>query len=1081
MLRIPPSLLALAVILLTAAPAESGVVHTYDLTTKDWYARTDELYFAASLQGVVNRDAARLFLYTQEWRPGNSFQTDPHNWTPFTLSGPASITNEAGYPTANNPGLKLDRSTLTTTANAGMELALHPNTRYKIDVKGRTTGANVYGRVEYTRGGIHYYLGTDGSWSPSNHHAVFWLSGTTAWTQRIFSFTTPPDQTIYRYRFFSDSGTGIGYVDHCYLDPDLYQDKWIMDLISGDNELLSPYGDFTPWTGVDGASHDTTAGAGAGNDSSRIALARTGVNTPSMTYPMMLQPDSTYTIHAAASMAGAHVFVSLRYNRNGTTIALGPAGDWAANHHTLEWTQATAGYEVKSVTFTTPPGVASYEIRVYSDAGSGTSWVDDVGITEAGWLKGETLQPIATLGSLIDTFRSDINGVVVWDPNVGATLNVATTVAGVSDLVIVKAGTTVYTTAVVTKGLPIVVDLRNRFTGTGTIWGTSIPSTGSKKCDAYIWAKTFFLDTGRCAPGYLGFYEDGWATSEHRYRSCRDIAVSRKAFVYDLSMWPKILPRDDQTQPMVSDGAGDVETTDFHTLKAIYSSAHSQLNGKMGVLFGFTPWYGKYTSYSGEPNNPWADWQSEWQFSNEIGSYDFYLDAVDLIDTANASFCAHAPSTQGRRYNQPAPPAPRSVQNKTYVTFFNGDYDPISGIGYMLPAFWQGRGQGRLPMVWALSPQVSEHYPDVLHYAYMSRSSNDYAMTSSCGPGYLHPRNLDPARSGSGNCNQLCEKPGRWPSGLTTSSLPQWESHGKKWMRAFGLSLTTVTDLNVFTSASIPTYRSFSSDGVFYLVNGNWGGSNYASPTLTNGLLILPRKDLPRSHLSDAVNWLNIQVDSAGSKPRFVPIRLAYQSPTHVEALAQMAAAQRPDQSFEFVDPYTLTYLARIHRGGNNNYRASYLADTIPSTLPAGTSLPVSVSVRNDGWDTWTASYALRVTLSPGGEILIPLNTTVAPGGTWFIDFTFVAPTLGGDYTVTYEMATAASRFSLLSYDLPWEQSLTVIPPVTPLPTYTGTPGPTATITPTPTITRTPTITPTPTATPIPPPSSVGMKLRGLR
>ena len=66
------------------------------------------------------------------------------------------------------------------------------------------------------------------------------------------------------------------------------------------------------------------------------------------------------------------------------------------------------------------------------------------------------------------------------------------TAAGVEGGIAVRKDATagsMYNYLVNTKGLPVLIDLTGKFTGTGTIWQTSTPSTGSAKCDAYIWAK----------------------------------------------------------------------------------------------------------------------------------------------------------------------------------------------------------------------------------------------------------------------------------------------------------------------------------------------------------------------------------------------------------------------------------------------------------------------------------------------------------------------------------------------------------------------------------------------------------------
>src|SRR5262249_30871004 len=127
----------------------------------------------------------------------------------------------------------------------------------------------------------------------------------------------------------------------------------------------------------------------------------------------------------------------------------------------------------------------------------------------------------------VHTFRSFLRGAVVWDPQVCATSNVASTVAGVEDLVAIRYDTSpdslysryVSTPATPTVHLPVQRWLiqpngASLFTGQGTIPGTTRNTTGSAKCDAYLWAKIRYLDTRRCDPGQLGYYLDGfWLTN----------------------------------------------------------------------------------------------------------------------------------------------------------------------------------------------------------------------------------------------------------------------------------------------------------------------------------------------------------------------------------------------------------------------------------------------------------------------------------------------------------------------------------------------------------------------------------------
>ncbi len=72
--------------------------------------------------------------------------------------------------------------------------------------------------------------------------------------------------------------------------------------------------------------------------------------------------------------------------------------------------------------------------------------------------------------------------------------------------------------------------------------------TGSAKCDAYLWAKAEFLDTGLCDAGYLAYYIDYfWTTVAKNYSkqpydintvSNHDYFIAHRAFFWDLDVWP---------------------------------------------------------------------------------------------------------------------------------------------------------------------------------------------------------------------------------------------------------------------------------------------------------------------------------------------------------------------------------------------------------------------------------------------------------------------------------------------------------------------------------------------------------------
>lgn len=270
------------------------------------------------------------------------------------------------------------------------------------------------------------------------------------------------------------------------------------------------------------------------------------------------------------------------------------------------------------------------------------------------WLAERSIQEVGSVEDLLRLFRNAYKGVVVWDPNVPATSNVASTVAGADDLIPLRYDlntTSLYYRLVVDPAgprLPVLVWLINPdgtslFRGEGTIPGTDLPSTGSAKNDAYIWAKVHYLDSGRSNPVELGYYLDAyWLQSPHggvqqHLLVNHDFLISRKGFIFDLSPWDDETPIDDPDQQL---------GTDRHTLEAILRSAYQRSEGRMIRICGFVPWAYKYTNY-GPAGGKHEPVPSEWKMV-EVGSvYNAYFeaDAHSLDAMANASVFHQRPGT----------------------------------------------------------------------------------------------------------------------------------------------------------------------------------------------------------------------------------------------------------------------------------------------------------------------------------------------------------------------------------------------------------------------------------------------------
>ncbi len=123
------------------------------------------------------------------------------------------------------------------------------------------------------------------------------------------------------------------------------------------------------------------------------------------------------------------------------------------------------------------PGVDTFWLEKYQEAGQPYGWLADTQIIK-----------LETLDELLEIFAAAAEGVVLWDPAVPATLNVATTIAGIENLAVLRAGSDLE--AEITAHLKVKESLVGLFGPEATTLPDSVtPSSGSAKTDAYLWAK----------------------------------------------------------------------------------------------------------------------------------------------------------------------------------------------------------------------------------------------------------------------------------------------------------------------------------------------------------------------------------------------------------------------------------------------------------------------------------------------------------------------------------------------------------------------------------------------------------------
>lgn len=438
--------------------------------------------------------------------------------------------------------------------------------------------------------------------------------------------------------------------------------------------------------------------------------------------------------------------------------------------------------------------------------------------------KGEWLHQVDTVESqniidLITFFKNDIEGAVVYDPNVESTSNVASAVAGIENLIAVRYDTTSQSLyhQIILNGPKIPVkkwlmqkDGSSIFNGKGTIHETSRESSGSAKNDAYIWFIENYIKKGKCNTAYGGYYIDQhWMTDptaikvNHHTLTNHDFFVSKGGFFFDLSPWSDEPATDDLDQPI---------GTDLNTLKELLLLAYEyNNNGKtFTYIGGFPPWSFKYTKHA---KGKHEDVATEWEYSKIISAYNAFkdADAIGYGALANASFWQHFPLQDKYSQNWVTREELQNkgylngigkfVSDKDYFIFYVGDYDGSSWVSQTTPTIWDMPERGRVPLMWCISPVLEERIPMALHYRRETATNNDYFAAADNGAGYLMPGMLQTPR----------------PISDLPDATNDWANHNLPYYNRWDLSITGfVIDGHApgLNNDGLDAYEKFSPNGI---------------------------------------------------------------------------------------------------------------------------------------------------------------------------------------------------------------------------------------------------------------------------
>lgn len=389
---------------------------------------------------------------------------------------------------------------------------------------------------------------------------------------------------------------------------------------------------------------------------------------------------------------------------------------------------------------------------------------------EGGELADKKVVVIENLSTLFNLFKDSVRGLAVWDENVPSTENAALTASGVCNLLPVRYNDSQNSLMNYFKnklGLETLVDLNGKFTGGGKVYETNVSSTGSAKCDAYIWAMEKYLKTGKTNPSMMANFLDAaswdytWQEGEqinvyYDLQNCfltnKDYYIQNKAFFFDLGWFEDVLPGDDLTQPM---------GTDFNTLCKILEVQNERAGCEPIEIGGFVAWFfPKYTDVF-TANNP--NWNSmpgavdvEWRASYVYGWYNAYTDA-DAQGTkgsgkiANASIYSQISSlpeyknkaTCEKWYNGVSKQLENvsyDIQNVNYVCVYMGDYDSSAWVNtYLIDRYLNDPVRGQIPLAWGFTNGTAVRAPHVINRLYQTATENDYFVGGDNGVWYNDP------------------------------------------------------------------------------------------------------------------------------------------------------------------------------------------------------------------------------------------------------------------------------------------------------------------------------------------------------
>lgn len=285
---------------------------------------------------------------------------------------------------------------------------------------------------------------------------------------------------------------------------------------------------------------------------------------------------------------------------------------------------------------------------------------------------------------VVKKYAQATKGVIIYDPNLLDTINVATTEAGIANG-IVASPTLAQKLTAAPYNLPVLDDLRGKF---------------NNALDAYnwefqnLWPKT----THRMLVGISPTTSETITSSDNGgasyggipYGCLRDYAVANRAFVF----W---LTADE-----------NVDSDQVSLFNQILSSV--------------------------QPGTPYLGWFDKERPGVRLASrHGVYVLAADWFSNLTVWSGVRASSQPIKTIAAPA------LRNKVYVTFVVSDGDNLQYSEHYMRTLWDDPSRGKVPLNWSINPLLIDAAPFLLNHYQTTAGNDDLLVSAPSGAGYFYP------------------------------------------------------------------------------------------------------------------------------------------------------------------------------------------------------------------------------------------------------------------------------------------------------------------------------------------------------